>query len=235
MNKVKSISILGLFTAITIFLAGTIGFIPIGPISITTMHIPVIICAILYGRSYGAVMGLIFGLISLTRAYTNPNITSFIFMNPIVSVLPRIIFGYLAGLIYEYLQANYDRRMKNIFLIILAILAITCLYLAFSYTRGLRYLAILLFVGLAVLFLYLARRNNRQTISAGITALVSTAIHSILVLSCIYILYANQYIEALAMAVDIIVLTAAINMVLEMIVSAILVSPIVAGLKKGVK
>lgn len=142
MNKIKSITIIGLFTAITIVLANTIGFIPLGPLAITTMHIPVLVCALAYGKEFGAVMGLIFGLTSLFRAYTQPTATSFIMMNPLVSVLPRLAFGFLTGLIYQGLKNRQGKVLarKNFDLALAAgagtalhsILVLSAAYLVFK-------------------------------------------------------------------------------------------------------
>lgn len=55
--------------AILILLAVTpLGFIPIGPINATTMHIPVIIASIVLGPRLGAFLGGTFGLISMIRS-----------------------------------------------------------------------------------------------------------------------------------------------------------------------
>ena len=49
-----------------------LGFIMIPPVSITLMHIPVIIGAILLGPLDGAILGGVFGCISLFKAVTTP-------------------------------------------------------------------------------------------------------------------------------------------------------------------
>lgn len=112
-KKIKKLVTLALLLAIEIVLTFTpLGFIPVGPLRATTLHIPVIIAGLVLGRKYGAVMGLFFGLISLFNNTFNPTITSFVF-SPFVTVggisgnfgslivvlVPRIILGYLSGLI----------------------------------------------------------------------------------------------------------------------------------------
>lgn len=55
----KEITVVGILLALMIVLAATpLGFIPIGPINATTIHIPVIIAAVLYGRKISLIMGL---------------------------------------------------------------------------------------------------------------------------------------------------------------------------------
>lgn len=97
---VRKMAIIGVLAAISIMLS-MIGFIPIGPTNATIMHIPVIIGAILEGPVVGIVVGFIFGASSLIRNLTMPTITSFAFINPLVSVLPRILIGIVAYYVYK--------------------------------------------------------------------------------------------------------------------------------------
>ena len=110
-------SIMAMFLAIQIILVVTpLGYLPIGPISATTMHIPVIIAGIALGKKAGAQLGFVFGLTSVLNATFRPTLTSFCFspfvtiggiggnwMRVLIAFVPRILLGYLAGLIYEKL------------------------------------------------------------------------------------------------------------------------------------
>lgn len=97
---------LALFIAIMLVLDKTsLGYIPIGPISVTTMHIPVIVGAIYGGWRYGIILGLAFGLSSFLKAMQGGSgVLSFIFMNPAISILPRLMMGLLTGLVAEKLK-----------------------------------------------------------------------------------------------------------------------------------
>lgn len=100
--NVRRMSIISVLSAISIMLSMTpLGFIPIGPTNATIMHIPVIIGAIVEGPAVGMSVGLIFGLTSLVRNLTMPTITSFAFINPLVSVLPRVLIGVVAYYVYQ--------------------------------------------------------------------------------------------------------------------------------------
>ncbi len=233
MNNVKNTTILGLFTAIIIVLANTIGFIQVGPLAITIMHIPVIIGAILYGKKFGAVIGLIFGLISMFRAYSQPSPTSFLMMNPLISVLPRVSFGYLTGLIYNGLNRAYDEKYKIILIVFLILSLIGATISIFILGKSSRYLGILLAIISLTMLIYLRKSNSKDLVVNQITALGATGIHSILVLGMIYIIYAQRYIETLGKAVDVIVFGSSVNMIFEMIFSAIIVPPLIYALKKG--
>jgi uncharacterized membrane protein len=100
--NVKKMTIIGVLSAISIMLSMTpLGFIPIGPTNATIMHIPVIIGAIIEGPIVGMAIGFIFGTTSLLRALTMPTVTSFIFVNPIVSILPRVLIGLIVYYVYQ--------------------------------------------------------------------------------------------------------------------------------------
>ncbi|WP_027309259.1 ECF transporter S component [Caloramator sp. ALD01] len=92
--KVRQIVTVGMLSAIIVVLGVTgLGFIPIPPVKATIMHLPVIIGAIIEGPVVGAAIGLFFGLFSMFQAITNPTPTSFLFLNPIIAVLPRVLIG----------------------------------------------------------------------------------------------------------------------------------------------
>lgn len=86
-----------------------IGYIPIGTVAVMTIiHIPVIIGAILLGKNYGMILGLVFGLGSLIESaillgYNAP------FTNPLLSVVPRIFLGYITAVYYEF----FTKKIKN--------------------------------------------------------------------------------------------------------------------------
>lgn len=93
-RRLVIISILG---TVSIVLGMTpLGFIPLGFAKATTMHIPVIIGAIIEGPIVGIAVGLIFGVTSIIQSFTAPTPISFIFWNPLVSILPRVAIGIVA-------------------------------------------------------------------------------------------------------------------------------------------
>ncbi|MCC0699412.1 ECF transporter S component [Clostridioides sp. ZZV15-6383] len=100
--NVRKMTIIGVLSAISIMLSMTpLGFIPVGPTKATIMHIPVIIGAIMEGPIVGGVIGFIFGVSSLLNAIINPTVTYFVFINPLVSILPRVMIGILAYYVYQ--------------------------------------------------------------------------------------------------------------------------------------
>ena len=71
------------------------------------MHIPVIIGAVLEGPIVGTLIGLIFGVSSLLQAAINPITPSDPwFVNPLLSILPRLFIGPVAWLVYSALKRS---------------------------------------------------------------------------------------------------------------------------------
>jgi len=93
-----------------------VGFIQIGVISFTLLHIPVLIGAALFGWKRGLMYGFFFGIASLIKATTYPGTIDFRFVNPLISVLPRAIFGLVAGLLFSLLQKMPLFYQKGIFI-----------------------------------------------------------------------------------------------------------------------
>ncbi len=87
--------IAAMLSAITVLLVFTpIGMIPLPPPlpAVTMVHIPVILAALVEGPLVGLMVGLVFGLCSLLRAWENGMVgLTLFFRNPLVSVLPRLL------------------------------------------------------------------------------------------------------------------------------------------------
>lgn len=92
--SVRQLAIVGMLSAVSVILGLTgYGFIPLPAAKATIMHIPVIIGVVLEGPVVGMLIGLLFGLFSIMQNVTTPNILSFAFLNPLVSVLPRVLIA----------------------------------------------------------------------------------------------------------------------------------------------
>lgn len=104
-EKIRKITVDAMFLAImTIMTFLPIGFIPLGAISITLMHVIVLVGAAYGGTLRGLLYGFFFGILSLLKAVISPAvILDPYFVNPLVSVLPRMIFGLLAGITFDLL------------------------------------------------------------------------------------------------------------------------------------
>lgn len=113
-RKTKNLAFMSLFIAIELLMVMVpfLGFIPIGSLRATTLHIPVIIAAMTLGKEKGAGIGLVFGLSSLLINTISPTVTSFVFsplisgsfMSALIAIIPRMLIGYVSGWIYEKWQ-----------------------------------------------------------------------------------------------------------------------------------
>lgn len=116
MNKTKRLTQISLLVAILIiqtFVPG-IGYIPIGPLQATIIHITVIVGAILFGPQTGALLGLAWGTLRMVKALLMPDILSVVFINPLVSILPRVLVGWLSGLIFAFLEKRIKKQVAYI-------------------------------------------------------------------------------------------------------------------------
>lgn len=79
--------------ALTMVLANTpLGLIRLPFLTATTLHIPVIIATLVLGPEAGVITGLTFGINSLISNLTGASFFAPFFINPLVSVLPRVLF-----------------------------------------------------------------------------------------------------------------------------------------------
>lgn len=92
---------------------GYISVVP-GVISLTLVHIPVLLGASLFGAKRGFVYGLTFGITSWIQATMSPTGLNLFFVYPWISVLPRVIFGFLAGLVFELLNKKTTICRKSL-------------------------------------------------------------------------------------------------------------------------
>ena len=94
-ERIRQMVITSMLSAITAVLTFTpIGMIPLPPPlpSATMMHIPVLVAALVEGPAVGLVVGLVFGVCSLIRAWEVGMVgLTLFFRNPVISVLPRLV------------------------------------------------------------------------------------------------------------------------------------------------
>lgn len=127
MTKTKDMVTTAMFAAIIIAMSFVpyLGYIPLGFMNATIIHIPVIIGAIILGPKKGAFLGGIFGFTSMINNTFNPNLTSFVFSpfyglgdvhgnykSLIICFIPRILIGVVAY--YVYIVLVKILKKKNI-------------------------------------------------------------------------------------------------------------------------
>jgi len=110
-SPIRKIVVAGALGAVSVVLVlFNIGFIPwFAGVSITFMHVPAIIGAILEGPFVGGVVGLIFGVTSILKAISSPLPFDKLFINPIIAVLPRILVGIVAWAVYRVFRGKLEK------------------------------------------------------------------------------------------------------------------------------
>lgn len=145
--KSKELAFIGIFAALVIVLQAIaeISRLLGLPMSLALGLIPVLVAAQLKGPKVGAAVGLVFGLTSMTLAIIAAASMPIarVTINPLVSVVPRILVGVVCGGVYKLSARNAVSKPRRIFNSVAAtlsgIITNTALYLgmflAFAYGR----------------------------------------------------------------------------------------------------
>lgn len=120
-SKWVTLSQAALISAIIILMAFTpLGYLKIGLIEITFIAIPVAVGAVILGPTYGAIFGAIFGITSFIQCFGFSAFGTILFgINPffcfIVCIIPRVLMGYLCGLIFKLMQKLTQKNIPQFF------------------------------------------------------------------------------------------------------------------------
>ncbi|MDR1018375.1 MAG: ECF transporter S component [Lachnospiraceae bacterium] len=192
-DDIRSLVLVGVFIAIMAVLTITnVGIITVNVVSITILHIPVIIASLTLGPSYGGITGLAFGIMSMLNAtFRGATPADLMFTpfgpanKPIQSIIlcigPRILLGILPFFIY---------------------------------------------IGLKKLF-------KKEHLSVAVSAGLSSALHTIMVLSLLYFLFFKDMSFAEVLK-TVFLAVIGINGVVEMCAAILLCTAITIPLKRFV-
>lgn len=115
-TKTATLTRFALFAAIILVMSYTpLGYLNIGLFMVTFLTIPVIVAALLFGSGAGAFAGLVFGLTSFAKSFGNVMGAELLAINPfytfVLSVVPRVLEGYLCGLIFSVLNKKGGNKL----------------------------------------------------------------------------------------------------------------------------
>lgn len=200
---------IGMLGAITVVLGMTpLGFVPIGPLNATTMHIPVLIAAFIQGPVVGAFVGLIFGLSSLFNAITRPTPISFVFYNPLISILPRILLGLIAFGLYKGFSRLPAKMLKGAglaaWIAMIAFLVIGVVKAVAEGAFGVGFFLNLALIALSLGLFYLMWKSESKRAAVVLSAFIATILHSTMVMGGIYIFFAERFVEAMGAPLDLV-------------------------------
>ena len=109
-HRTRRITLLGIFTTIIILqtFVPFLGYVPIPPLNPTIIHITVIVAAITLGTKDGMLIGGIWGIIRMLKAYTIPAspLDFLLWTNPLIAIVPRVLIGLFSGWVYHSLMKN---------------------------------------------------------------------------------------------------------------------------------
>lgn len=133
-DRIHQIALYGVLTAFIVAMAFTpyLGYITVGVISFTTLHIIVIVTGLVLGKKGGTVAGAAFGITSFIQALISNTGLNIIFINPIVSIIPRILLGFCAGFLGEIIAKFYlkkeDKKAQYMILLIMGSAILTIIH-----------------------------------------------------------------------------------------------------------
>ena len=118
-ERIRQMIVAAMLSAITALLVFTpIGMIQLPPplLAVTTVHVPVLIAALVEGWWVGGFVGLVFGVCSMIRAWESGAVgLTLFFRNPLISVLPRILFPLGAYAAYLLLKKLFrEGQLRDI-------------------------------------------------------------------------------------------------------------------------
>lgn len=235
-----------------------LGYISYGGLSITLLHIPVIIGAVVLGPKYGGLLGGVWGITCIIKAVLAPPtpLEGIIFRNPIIALIPRILVGIVAGAVYVFISKIDIKKgvpkktgkvlsaLVNSLLIMGAAFGAAFLVKKFFFkgdvfkNNALAYFVLIssALVIAGIIFTVFYKKESKKSISAaGIAAILATLTNTILVMGGIYLFYSKDIgISAISFGglTNFILAAFGINAVLEIIAGYVLVVPISLALQK---
>ena len=126
--KIKDFTLTTIFLSIILFFALTpFGFIHLGVIKATIIHIPIIIASIILGPKIGAILGFVFGITSIITNTIAPTLLSFAFSPAIpvlgtsqgsfwalfIAIVPRVIIGFIPYYLFKAFSKVLNKNKSN--------------------------------------------------------------------------------------------------------------------------
>ena len=118
---------LAMLVALIVVLQFTGASIPLGLVPLTFVLVPIVVGAFLLGPIDGAILGLVFGIITVIQTPQNGILTFLFSANPvmyvILAVMKAVLAGFLAGLVYKLLGKAFKGKLVYLQTLIASITA----------------------------------------------------------------------------------------------------------------
>jgi uncharacterized membrane protein len=245
-NPIRDLTLTSVFAAIILVMTFVpqVGFITLGITELTLIHIPVLIGVFLLPKRYALVLGFVFGLGSLLRALQINAGIAVAFTNPLVSILPRLLFVVASIYLFKGIQA-IDGKFKKSDVVIFSFVALVSVVGVFYSSSAiadfagwskpvLNFIALLISTVLISSYYAFIAGKKKDNILYPSVLLLSSLMHTIIVLSAIF-LFSRQILVDLLLTEDVIgilVAIAATNGLVEAFLAALIGTPIILALKQ---
>lgn len=244
-QKIFNLITASIFTAIifVLSLVKNLGYIEIGVVTVTIIHIPVILGAMLLPLFYTTWLGFIFGLGSLIASFLYASTpVDLLFQNPAVSILPRIVFAESICLLKLLFSKVENKKYINIVSLFLTVFLIASLVVLIP-DRLVRSMNIsnilfniiqilLLFLGVTIILILLFTSLKKRTDShmrATLVPIFATLVHTLLVISLIMTFSNNPLLNATI--IQLLSVQIVLNASVEMMLAVVVVPPLYLGIK----
>lgn len=244
-NQIRDLALTSVFAAIILVMTfvPSLGYILVGITELTLIHIPVLIGVFLLPKRYAIVLGLIFGLGSMLKAIQVNTGLAIAFINPLVSILPRLIFVILAILIFKGLKLVFEKTKQGdvyIFGFVSLISVVSVFYASNAIgtftgwnVSWLNLISLIVAALLITFYFAFIKGKNKDRVLYPSVMLISTVVHTLLVLFSI-LLFSKDLLYSLFQTEDVIgilVTIAVTNGLVEALLAALIGTPIIIALK----
>ena len=250
MNK-KYLELTTLVAFIAIIMLMTLipqlGYITLMPgVSLTLIHIPFLIGIYILPNKKAWILGIVWGLSSLIASYLYANTPFDIaFQNPFISVVPKIIFGFIAIGIKKLISI-INEKFKNYDYILFTIISIiTILFVYYGTTNLAKNISSiklevimpisLIILGLLLGFYFYSFKKSSDEALISFYAIILTMIHTFLVLFWVMLFAKDKMIEAFNSTelINAIMGVAGFNGLIESSLASIIVPLIIKAIKSS--
>jgi uncharacterized membrane protein len=245
-NPIRDLTLTSVFAAIILVMTFVpqLGFITLGITELTLIHIPVLIGVFLLPKRYAFVLGFVFGLGSLLRALQINAGIAIAFTNPLVSILPRLLFVLVSIYLYKGITALEGKFKKSDVVIFSFVALVTIVGVFYSSTAianfagwnqaTLNFIALILSTILISLYYAFIAGKKKENILFPSVLLLSSLMHTIIVLTAILIFSRQLLVDLLLTenVIGVLVAIAATNGLVEAFLAAVIGTPIILALKQ---
>lgn len=243
-KKILNMTTFVVFASITILLGliPNIGYITVipGVASLTIIHIPVLIGIMFLPLGYSLGLGLTFGMTSFIASFIYAQtLFDYAFQNPLISVLPRVLFALAAFYIFHLFKKVFKNLKSGKYYSFIVIILISSLFAYFSsvglhnatgWNLNIIYIvAGVLLIGVLILYYYFLSQDKYQNLAyVPAVFITSSLVHSLLVLISVALIRPLAYEGADILGVILSVMSA--NALFEALLAVLVGSPIVVAL-----